>query len=409
MDTLKTRPGFRPARLTPGMIAAVQNLSEPRWAEGEYIIFLRSHDKRGVLQWVPLDGGAQLNLTSDPPPSSAAAYAGGLYDVSEDHVVYTTASGALAVMPLAGGPGRMLPAIAGTQAQAPAFSPGGGRIAFVSDNGQTSDVGFIGTREAEWPQLLATPADFVIDPTWHPDEEHLAWVEWDVPNMGWDESRIVICNRTTRVRRIVMGEPQVSATQPRWSPDGRRLAFLCDRGGWLNLWLADADGSNPRPLVEDEAEHGTAPWNSGAHTYSWSPDSASIVYARTTGGAWGLHIVDVATGATRDLKAPPGVYSSVHWSPDGHFILAGFSGPATAPQVRVCDLRNGAWRVLATGAVGGIEDGAVSPQAITWPAPDGLPIPGLLYMPALTVGERAPLLVWVHGGPTGQSSVAFNP
>jgi dipeptidyl aminopeptidase/acylaminoacyl peptidase len=409
VDPLKTRPGFLRPRLTLGLIAAVQQVGSAQWAEGDYVIYQRSHDKRAALERVPLDVGPVLHLTSDPPPAGAAAYTGALFDVSEDHVVYTATDGGLALMPLAGGPGRRLATIAGTRALAPTFAPGGARLAFVTDNGQTADVGLIDVREGAWPRIIPADSDFVIDPTWHPDETHLAWVEWDVPNMGWDESRIVLCDIATGARRAVLAGPGVSYSQPRWSPDGRRLAFLCDKTGYLNLWLADADGSNPRPLVEEAVEHGTPPWGSGMRTYDWTPDSTGIVLGRNLAGSWGIRVVEVASGAGRDLPVAPGVYTGLRCSPDGGYLLAGFTGPTTAPQVVTYNLQTGARRVLATGAVGGVEEGAVAPQAITWQTPDGLTVPGLLYQPALRVQERAPLLIWVHGGPTGQANATFQP
>src|SRR5262249_27539232 len=60
--------------------------------------------------------------------------------------------------------------------------------------------------------------------------------------------------------------------QARWSPDGKRIAYTTDRGGTENVWIMEADGSQPRP-VSREADRTT---NSGA----WSPDGEWIVTRR---------------------------------------------------------------------------------------------------------------------------------
>ena len=57
--------------------------------------------------------------------------------------------------------------------------------------------------------------------------------------------------------------------QPRWSPDGRRIAFKSTRGGSYNLYVMDADGSNVRRLTNHAAND---------HDPSWLPDGASMVF-----------------------------------------------------------------------------------------------------------------------------------
>ncbi|MBI2237621.1 MAG: PD40 domain-containing protein [Actinobacteria bacterium] len=96
------------------------------------------------------------------------------------------------------------------------------------------------------------------------------WDLWSVPVAGGEP---------TLVRR--------DAAMGVYAPDGRTLAYLDaprseDGGGWSSsLWLVDADGSDPRLLVDGDFEF-----------LRWSPDGTRIAYA----GDGEIHVVDVATG-----------------------------------------------------------------------------------------------------------------
>src|SRR6201992_64979 len=70
---------------------------------------------------------------------------------------------------------------------------------------------------------------------------------------------------------------------PRFSPDGKYIAFITDRGGQDNLWVMNADGSSPHAVVEDKDLRMYEP--------AWTPDSQNILVSRRS----------VATG----LEAPP--------------------------------------------------------------------------------------------------------
>ncbi|MCW3796696.1 amidohydrolase family protein [Sphingomonas sp. BN140010] len=83
--------------------------------------------------------------------------------------------------------------------------------------------------------------------------------------------------------------------QPRWSPDGTRIAFVSDRGGGDNIWIMNADGSNKRQLTKEDFRLLNQP--------SWSPDGRYIVAKKHftttrslgTGEVW-LYHVDGGTG-----------------------------------------------------------------------------------------------------------------
>ncbi len=69
--------------------------------------------------------------------------------------------------------------------------------------------------------------------------------------------------------------------RPRFSPDGRTIAFVSDRSGQYNLWLMDSDGGNPRAVFTDPNVRVTTP--------SWTPDGQYIVVQRQPGGLWMYH------------------------------------------------------------------------------------------------------------------------
>ncbi len=412
------RPGYFETTFTPGMIASLHALGEPRWsADGSSVFVVETHDGRGTILKLSLDGAPILRLTSDPAPAGAAAYAGGFYTVRSDALAFVGADGALWSIPLPDG-GKATRVITGEgRVAAPAFSPDGRLIAYVADDGKTSSIGIADAEGHGWPRRVPVEADFAADPAWSPDGKQLAWLEWSVPNMGWDESRVVTFNLETGERRVVMGEPEVSCAQPRWSPSGQTLTFLCDKNGFLNLWRANGDGSSPAPWLEEPFEHGYPQWGSGDCTYGWSPDGRHIALSRSDDAYWRANIlaVDEATGAistARELGPENASLSGLRWSPRGDALLAQRSGPTLPPTVVTIDAASGAQRDLYTNAMGGMTGaGAFSPASLTWKASDGLTLHGFVYRPAHAPDGQAsvPLLVLIHGGPTGQSLATWNP
>ena len=63
-------------------------------------------------------------------------------------------------------------------------------------------------------------------------------------------------------------------SQPRYSPDGKKIAFISDRRGAENVWIADADSSNPKQLSQDEESEFASP--------VWTPDGNYVIAARFT-------------------------------------------------------------------------------------------------------------------------------
>jgi Tol biopolymer transport system component len=68
-------------------------------------------------------------------------------------------------------------------------------------------------------------------------------------------------------------------SQPSFSPDGKTIAFVSDRSGADNLWIANADGSSPRPLTKDKQSLFASP--------AWTPDGEYVLVSRQQQLPWG--------------------------------------------------------------------------------------------------------------------------
>lgn len=118
-----------------------------------------------------------------------------------------------------------------------------------------------------------------------------------------------------------------------FSPDGKQLAFLSDRSGEFEVWLADRQGTSftePRQLT-----HGLG-WY--ASSLVWSPDGQTLAVGLSNSNV--IQVVDARTGALNRLPMP-GLDNSVTWSPvwssDARWIYVSASGE-----------RNGIFRVSTT-------------------------------------------------------------
>ena len=103
--------------------------------------------------------------------------------------------------------------------------------------------------------------------------------------------------------------------QPRWSPDGQRIAFKSTRGGSYNLFLMDADGRNVRRLTDHAAND---------HDPAWLPDGQSMVFTsdRDRGrGRFDLYRLWLADGSIERLTTQFEGYAFMpSVSPDGGWV-----------------------------------------------------------------------------------------
>ena len=390
-------------RITPAMIARSHAVGDPCWSPGgERIGWTDSFDGRVDLVVAPADG------STPPAVVTADGGLGGGWCWAGDHeVVVVAGDGRLVAISIAG-------SAAGTQrvlgrdgrAVTPAVSSRG-EVAYAIERDDACDVAVVPLDGSAWPVQISH-ADYAWDPAWSPDGSQLAWHEWDLPNMPWDASRVVVqCLHGDDEGNVhVIGGDAVAASQPRFSPDGTRLAYVSDAGGWPALWVSDADGTNASQVLAEQHEHAEPAWGPGQRSYAWSPDGTELAWCRNEDGFGRLVIAAPGRRSARELSK--GWHRGLSWGERGIACIR--SGAVTPPQVVVLAANGSGRRAIARGPVAGFEaTGLVEPRAVTWKSGSAT-VHGRLWRAADTAPGRGlrPLLVLVHGGPTSQSLADWN-
>jgi len=383
------------APISPTMIARSGSVADPRWSPAG-----------SALAWVETTGGrADLVVADgDGPPvvvSADCGIGGGFAWVSDEEIVVGAADGRLVVVHADGGLLRIL--TRDGRAFGPAVSSRG-EVAFSAERDDACDLAVVPLDGSAWP-VRVSHADYAWDADWSPDGTRLAWHEWDLPDMSWDASRIVVRGLTQGSwdkTEVVAGGDGVAVGQPRFSPRGDALAYICDAEGYAQLWVANPDGSEARPALRESHEHAEAAWGPGARSYAWSPDGEELAWNRNENGFGRLVIAAPGGRSARELSK--GWHRGLDWSEAG--IACVRSGAVTPPAVVVLAANGSSRRVVARGAVGGFERAEpVEPRAVTWKS-GSANVHGLVYRP---VGvDNPPLLVHLHGGPTSQALADWN-
>jgi dipeptidyl aminopeptidase/acylaminoacyl peptidase len=257
-------------------------------------------------------------------------------------------------------------------------------------------------------QVLISGNDFYSSPRLDPEAAQLAWLTWNHPNMPWDGTELwvaeVKADGSLGEAQLVAGGVDESIFQPQWSPDGV-LHFVSDRTGWWNLFR-HRDGRIER-LCEMEAEFGKPQWVFGMSTYAFE-SAGRIICTYTSRGTWQLGSLDTRTHRLEPIETSYTDIAAVRARPGQAVFLAG--SPSQAGSVISLDLGTREFQVLRSSSKLQVDSGFISqPQAIEFPTEGDLTAHALFYAPknrdyAAAAGERPPLLVISHGGPTSCAS-----
>jgi dipeptidyl aminopeptidase/acylaminoacyl peptidase len=261
--------------------------------------------------------------------------------------------------------------------------------------------------------VIASGYDFYSTPRLSSDGSRVVWLSWRHPQMPWDGTELWLADVTETGmlanQRLVAGGSAESIYQPGWTSDGE-LYFVSDRDGWWKLYRSEA-GVPVAADVPNDSEFGRPQWIFGTTSWVTAGDGRMVV-SYTRAGRWHLATLDTRSGRVSQLA---GGFEPREWlAANGtHVVLV--AGSATTPDsvVRV-DIATGAVETLKSSSAVSFPAALLSvPESVEFPSSDGRDTHAFYYPPHNADytgldGERPPLMLIGHGGPTTATSATLD-
>ena len=254
-------------------------------------------------------------------------------------------------------------------------------------------------------RVLVSGPDFVSSPRVSKEGDQIAWVQWNHPNMPWDDTQLCIAS----LEEMVLSNQKVTKSkaesffQPEWDDQGN-LHVVSDRNNWWNLFRVDQSTNeiDLTSLTNIEAEIGLPQWVFGQSRYAFVGDEIWFVYREagidklatlSSNGQFEQIKID-ATEIESVTNYQDGIVATVSsWKAESSVMF--INSEEVRPLSKTRDLDIG-------------ESWFPVPETFTYQTSDSEKAHALFYSPTnpeyeIHENENPPLIVLAHGGPTGSA------
>jgi len=257
-------------------------------------------------------------------------------------------------------------------------------------------------------QRLTDGQTYVSDPSWSPDSRKIAFASR--PSTDDDDifhSKIFTIDSSGGTPERLTDTKAITEMSPRWSPDGKHIAFSAGPG--YDLW-ADPDDVYFVPAEGGSPTNLTSQLDRSESVVRWAKDSRNIVFRFGSKTFTQIGKVDIDTKKIDILIPKEKIIPDVSISPGLDIMAFVMTDPENPQDLWVSDINLKEPRLLVQSNPDIKKLSLGKTKVIQWKSFDGKTIEGVLVLPVgYKKGQRVPLIVEPHGGPMGVRTVAFNP
>ncbi|MEK6299618.1 MAG: S9 family peptidase [Acidobacteriota bacterium] len=240
---------------------------------------------------------------------------------------------------------------------------------------------------------------------WSPDGNSIVFSHTRTPSANdWTTSDLSVADVASGTTRK-LASTGAAESDPMYSRDGKWIAFVLtdDPPRWASaasIYVVQSGGGNPKRVCETP--------DGQPNPIGWSADGKRILFNEARGTGTQIYAASVDTGSVIELSKGAAVYSSISLNRSGTKI--GFAMQSADRPAEACVASVDSFSPVKVSSVNaGLPNLPLGrTEVVRWKSTDGLDVEGLLTYPAnYESGKRAPLLLVVHGGPTGVFAQSF--
>lgn len=176
----------------------------------------------------------------------------------------------------------------GSMSSHPQFSHDGNKVVYSSSASENFDLVVLDLNDTtdKAQKTIANTKDAELYGTFSPSDNLIAYASFDINYKG----AVHVYNVEDKKSKTITSS--ASAYNPKFSPDGKHLAFIWDKSGTYEVYVCTADGGNVKQLTSKKGN---------TMEFDWSGDGKKIAYESIEETVSSISVIDIDTGKSTDL------------------------------------------------------------------------------------------------------------